>query len=75
MSNNEIKVGSLVHHLVACDWPKVVVDTESIGVVVSGPETFGFVDRCLVHWSGECPFPENPCWLNVEELEVVRKNA
>ena len=71
MSESEIKVGSLVHMVNPRDWPRITIDTESVGVVISGPETFGFVDRCLVHWSGDCPFINNPCWLNVEELELV----
>ena len=74
MSKSEIKVGSLVHRVDPRDWPKIIVDTESVGVVISGPETFGFIDRCLVHWSGHWPFIDNPCWLNVEDLELVDEN-
>lgn len=44
----------------------------NLGLVIKGPEAFGFNDRYLVHWISDVDI--NPSWVDMYELEIVNES-
>jgi hypothetical protein len=42
---------------------------KAVGLVLEGPEPFGFIDRCHVLWSG--PGFRVHDWVDLDDLELV----
>lgn len=68
--SDKITIGSLVKFSKSSWLYKK--DKSNLGLVIDGPEPFGFNDRYLIHWvEGNI---ENPMWIDIFELEVVSEN-
>ncbi len=64
----EIEVGALVSLVPIADPNKL----RPIGMIIRGPEPFGFIDRCLVKWStNRSDLLTNPSWVDINCLEVI----
>jgi hypothetical protein len=50
-------------------WNKSGLLSTAVGMVLSGPEPFGFIDRCHVLWSA--PGFQIHDWVDLDDLELV----
>lgn len=69
--SDPIGPGSLVS-LRPKTWQFHGILSTAIGLVLEGPEPFGFIDRCHVLWSG--PGFKVHDWVDLDDLELVTTN-
>jgi len=48
--------------------------TKSVGIVIKGPEPFGFIDRCYIMWSTTANGPRLSAWSNLDDLELISES-
>jgi len=75
MVSKVVRPGSLVRLTPGAHqaWFYTGLGADAVGLVVQGPEPFGFVDRCYVLWKEPGEEPEH-WWSDLEDLEVINES-